>query len=372
MMRSTAKSCWFRLVRWLTGRFQWICSFSSHICIALFSCILFCCDLGHFASTINNNHAQFSDCTAVGLYISDHRLCCNNKWATKSGEGFEFRCMVTWYHQGTSVHHPEQQQIATSLIMDISPGYITKKIEYTNINHLIVYMSSFFYFRDYREKPTMHWVSAKRPIAKWEIVWSQNVKTHWHSVNGILNHVFEQTLYNRPTTECPIGGYQYCGTHSFIFWRSRTSRADILTVNLLWKMPRGVYIVEIIVVEDGDFKVDMMCTINDHDRVDVFRGIVLWMQIWQSIYILTLGNLTKIRMNINQSINYIMFCNVWVHGIETHCISLIFLFTELHSCFHHKFPNSVRIPWGSRSVHTFSVNLEKTVFRGFGWRCWSP
>ena len=47
------------------------------------------------------------------------------------------------------------------------------------------------------------------------------------------------------------------------------------TVFTMKAVPRGVYTVEMIAKDNGDFKVDMMCTINDHDRVDVFRGIVL-------------------------------------------------------------------------------------------------
>ena len=40
-------------------------------------------------------------------------------------------------------------------------------------------------------------------------------------------------------------------------------------------VPRGVYTVEMIVDKDGDFKVDMVCTIHDHDEVDVSEGTVL-------------------------------------------------------------------------------------------------
>ena len=40
-------------------------------------------------------------------------------------------------------------------------------------------------------------------------------------------------------------------------------------------VPRGVYTVEMIVDEDGDFKVDMMCSIDGHDEVDLSEGTVL-------------------------------------------------------------------------------------------------
>ena len=43
-------------------------------------------------------------------------------------------------------------------------------------------------------------------------------------------------------------------------------------------MPRGVYTVEMIVDEDGDFRLDMMCSIDDQEGMDVFEGTVSVLQ----------------------------------------------------------------------------------------------
>lgn len=56
------------------------------------------------------------------------------------------------------------------------------------------------------------------------------------------------------------------------------------TVFTMKRVAREVYIVEMIVDDDGDFKVDMVCSIDDQKRVDVSQGTVLYHVIILSSY----------------------------------------------------------------------------------------